>query len=215
MRLRGFLLIAALAAQSPLSLARTYIQNISKDKAATHKALDYDREKDLRHEKYDREKDLRKEKKAARLELKEYRRRIFQLKKEIAFEGEQAREYQAEAKALRAELKEDIKKRNELKESAESGGGAFASFASNVVLGGDITGREGNKQRLHAYNQLIKVKKAKIRELRAAAKKFIGNKKVKRLEIAEIRGEMAILAEDSGLRISKRKTSAKRKVSSQ
>lgn len=176
--------------------ARVSIHNISQDKDATHKALDYEREKDLKSEK-----------RGARLELKEYRRRIYQLKKEIAFEKEQAREYITEAKALRAELKEDIKKRNKLKETADSSGGAFASFASQVVLGADVTDREGDKKRLHAYNQLIKIKKQKIRELRAAARKFIKNQKIKKLEIAELRSEMGHLSEDHGLKTRRRVSS--------
>ena len=166
------------------------IQNFSQDKDATHKALDYDRERELRGEK-----------KAVRLELKAYRQKIYALKKEIAYEKEQAREYIAEIKALKAELKDDIKKRDNLKETVGNPAGGILSFASQVTLGGDVTDRQGDKHRLHAYNQLIKVKQKKIRELRAWARKFLKNRKVKKLEIAELRNEMAILSNSHGMKV--------------
>ena len=183
------------------------IHNVSQDKDATHKALDYGKEKELRGEKKD-----------VRLELKAYREKIYKLKKEIEYEKEQAREYFAEMKALRKELKKDIKKRNELKETVESAGSGLLSFASEVTLGTDLTDRDGDKKRFHALNQLIKIKKRKIRELKSAGRKFHKNMKVKKLEIAELRNEMTILAESSGLKIkpitNKRSKSTKRKISS-
>ena len=184
------------------------IHNFSQDKDATHKALDYEREKDLRGEKKD-----------VRLELKGYREKIYQLKREIAYEKEQAREYIVEMKALRNELKEDIKKRNKLKKTVESSGSGVLSFASKVTLGTDLTDRDGDKARLHILNQLIKVKGSKIRELKATARKFYKNMKVKKLEIAELRNEMAILAQSEGLKIKpvtgKKNKSTRRKVSSE
>lgn len=190
------------------SEVRIGIQNFSQDKDATHKALDYEREKELRGEKKD-----------VRMELKGYRKRIYQLKKEIAYEKEQAKEYFEEMKALKAELKEDIRKRNELKETVESSGSGLLSFASQVTLGTDLTDRDGDKKRFHALNQLIKVKKRKVRELKAAARKFYKNMKVKKSEIAELRNEMAILAQSEGFKIkpvsSKKSKTTNRKVSSE
>ncbi len=190
------------------SKVRIGIQNFSQDKDATHKALDYEREKELRGEKKD-----------VRMELKEYRKKIYQLKKEIAYEKEQAKEYFEEMKALRAELKKDIRKRNELKETVESSGSGILSFASQVTLGTDLTDRDGDKKRFHALNQLIKVKKRKIRELKAAARKFYKNMKVKKSEIAELRNEMAILAQSEGFKIKpvsdKKSKATNRKVSSE
>lgn len=190
------------------SKVRIGIQNFSQDKDATHKALDYEKEKELRGEKKD-----------VRMELKDYRKKIYQLKKEISYQKEQAREYFEEMKTLRAELKEDIRKRNELKETVESSGSGLLSFASQVTLGTDLTDRDGDKKRFHTLNQLIKVKKRKIRELKAAARKFYKNMKVKKLEIAELRNEMAILAQSEGFKIKpvsdKKNKSANRKVSSE
>lgn len=192
---------------STFSEVKIGIQNFSQDKDATHKALDYGKEKELRGEKKD-----------VRLELKEYREKIYKLKKDIAYEKEQAREYFAEIKALKKELKKDIKKRNELKETVESIGSGLLSFASEVTLGTDLIDRAGDKKRLHLLNQLIKVKKRKIRELKSAGRKFYKNMKVKKLEIVELRNEMAILAKSHGLKIkptlSKTNKPINRKVSS-
>ena len=202
------LILFPLISLSAFSKVRIDIQNFSQDKNATHKALDYEKEKELRGEKEN-----------VRFELKEYRKKIYQLKKEIAYEKEQAREYFEEMKALRAELKGDIKKRNGLRETVESSGSGLLSFASKVTLGTDLTDRDGDKARFHTLNQLIKVKKRKIRELKSAARKFYKNMKVKKLEITELRNEMAILAQSEGFKIKpvadKRSKSVNRKVSSE
>ena len=54
---------------SAFSKVRIGIQNFSQDKDATHKALDYEREKELRGEKKD-----------VRIELKEYRKKDLSIK---------------------------------------------------------------------------------------------------------------------------------------
>ena len=125
-------------------------KTLVKTRDATHKALDYEKEKVLRGEKKD-----------VRQELKDYRKKIYGLKKEIAYEKEQAREYLVEIKALKKELKSDIKKRNELKETVESSASGLLSFASEIALGTDLTDRDGDKARFQALNQLIKVKQKK------------------------------------------------------
>ena len=191
---------------SVFSEVKIGIHNLSQDKDATHKALDYDRDKALRGEKKD-----------VRLELKEYRQKIYKLKKEIGYEKEQAREYRIEMKALLKELKDDIQKRNKLKSTLESNVSGILSIASEVTLGADLTDRSGDKARLHALNQLIKIKKKKIRELKSAARKFHNNVKVKKLEIVELRNEMTILAEANGLKIkpvNHKKSISKRRPSS-
>ena len=196
-----YLILSLLFISLPIfSEVKIGIQNFSQDKDATHKALDYGKEKELRGEK----------------KMFDWNSR--HIKKEIAYEKEQSREYFAEIKALRKELKNDIKKRNELKETVESAGSGLLSFASEVTLGTDLTDRDGDKTRLHALNQLIKIKKRKIRELKSAGRKFHKNMKVKKLEIAELRNEMSILAESHGLKIkpitNKRSKSTNRKISS-
>lgn len=206
--MQRYLMLSLLFVSLPIfSKVEIGIHNVSQDKDATHKALDYGKEKELRGEKKD-----------VRIELKAYREKIYKLKKEIAYEKEQAREYFAEMKALRKELKKDIKKRNELKETVESAGSGLLSFASEVTLGTDLTDRDGDKKRLYTLNQLIKIKKRKIRELKSAGRKFHKNMKVKKLEIAELRNEMTILAESHGLKIkpitNKGSKSTNRKVSS-
>ena len=135
---------------SNVSSVSTY--NISTDKSISHKALDQNVLKDFR-----------KESKSIRLELKEYRQKIYDLEKNRETNLELARALHNEVKDLKVELKEDIQKKNKLKQRLQGVSSEVASLASNLLLGGDVTSRERKVREMLFLKQQIKNKKKAIR----------------------------------------------------
>lgn len=167
------------------NVADIEIKNKTKDKSLSHKALEHNVMGDFR-----------KASKEMRIELKRYRQQIYDLQKQRETSLETAKALINEAKALKIELQADLKKRKELKEELETTSSGVASFASQVVLGGDITDRKGTKQELAQLEQIIKTKKQMIRLQKAKAKELIRKRKVMKQEIAELREEMGFLKEE-------------------
>ena len=167
------------------NVANVNTYNISTDKSVSHKALNQNVLKDFR-----------KESKLIRLELKEYRQKIYSLQKERETNLELAKALNNDAKALKTELKEDIQKKNKLKKRLQGVSSEVVSLASNLFLGGDVTSRERAIRELAILEQQIKKKKKKIVFTIAEAKTLIRKRKIMQQEIAELREEMSYLKEE-------------------
>ena len=142
------------------NVADVNIHNVSEDKNISNKALDQNVSKDFRSES-----------KKMRQELKEYREKVYALEKKREEDLETARALIKEAKALKLELKEDIIKRNKLKERLSGVSSEVSALASGLLLGGDITQRGNKKRELAILEQQIKKKKQTVRLATAQAKK--------------------------------------------